>query len=115
MKEKYIIYIGSGYVWAVNLKTGEHDWMHGKIKGENTEEDLQIYRKKYPKARIIELEPDLILKMFNKIVKLTKENKRLKEKQMCLNLPFVKDLVGKLKIPPQEIINENKYMSVRWQ
>lgn len=116
MKEKNVIYIGSGYVWAVNLKTGIHDWMHGEIKGEvNTEEQLQLFRKKYPKAQIIELHPDLFPSLFTKIVKLTKENKRLKEKQMCLNLPFVKDLVEKLKIPPQEIINENKYMSVRWQ
>lgn len=81
MKEKYVIYIGSGYVWAVNQRTGEHDWMHGQIPPElSTIEEVGLYRKKYPKAQIIELEPNIIPNLFNKIVKLTKENKRLKEK-----------------------------------
>lgn len=81
MKDKHTIYIGSGYVWAVNQKTGVHDWMHGQIPPElSTKEEVQLYRKKYPKAQIIELEPNLIPNLFNKIVKLTKENKKLKEK-----------------------------------
>lgn len=81
MKEKYIIYIGSGYVWAVNLKTGVHDWMlDEKVFPEKVEQQIQLFLKKYPKARIIELEPNLIPDLFNKVVKLTKENKRLKER-----------------------------------
>lgn len=81
MKEKYIIYIGSGYVWAVNLKTGVHDWMlDEKVFPEKVEQQIQLFLKKYPKAQIIELEPNLIPNLFNKVVKLTKENKRLKER-----------------------------------
>jgi len=81
MREKHIIYIGSGYVWAVNLKTGIHDWMlDEKVFPEKVEQQIQLFLKKYPKARIIELEPNLIPNLFNKVVKLTKENKKLKEK-----------------------------------
>lgn len=81
MKEKYIIYIGGGYVWAVNLKTGIHDWMlDEKVFPEKVEQQIQLFLKKYPKAQIIELEPNLIPNLFNKVVKLTKENKRLKER-----------------------------------
>lgn len=116
MKDKHTIYISSGYVYAVNQKTGVHDWGHGEVDiALPTIKQIEFYRRKYPNAQVIDLEPDLFSKMFKKMVKLTKENKKLKEKQICLNLPFVKDLVEKLKTSPQEIINENKFMSVRWQ